>query len=40
MDERDRLVQGNWDRMFESMEAMNGRLKEVELVQQQLFDAV
>ena len=37
MDERDRLVQENWDRMFESMEAMTGRLKEVERVQQQLL---
>ena len=37
MDERDRLVQGNWDRMFESMEAMTGRLKEVERGQQQLL---
>jgi hypothetical protein len=37
MDERDRLVQGNWDHMFESMEAMTGRLKEVERVQQQLL---
>jgi hypothetical protein len=37
MDERDREVQGNWDRMFESMEFVTGRLKEVERVQQQLL---
>jgi hypothetical protein len=30
-------MQGNWDRMFESMEFVTGRLKEVERVQQQLL---
>jgi hypothetical protein len=37
MDERDRSVQGNWNHMFEYMEAMTGRLKEVERVQHQLL---
>jgi DNA-binding phage protein len=37
MNERDRAAQGNWDRMFESMEFVTRRLKEVERVQQQLL---
>jgi hypothetical protein len=37
MNDRDRAAQGNWDRMFESMEFVTRRLKEVERVQQQLL---